>query len=209
MSNLWQSIDGDPATGIILAGGKSSRMAMDKAILTVRTRPVITEVMDILSSVVRDILIVTNQPETFVDFHLRTVRDLIAGKGPLGGLYTGLSVSRTDLNFVVACDMPFVNPDFVRYMLDASRGFDAVVPETVQGLEPLHAIYSKNCLAPVLEQLRAGDLKVQSLFSTIHASYVRADEIERFDPARQMFVNMNTEREFRRAQAIARGIIES
>ncbi len=209
MSDLWRSVDGDSATGIILAGGRSSRMDTDKAILTVRSRPVIVEVMDILSSVVKEILIITNQPETYGDLDLPTVRDIVAGKGPLGGIYTGLSVSGTRLNFVMACDMPFVNPHFVRYMLDAVHSFDAVVPETGKGFEPLHAIYTKNCLGPILHLLRAGDLKVQSLYSRVNVSYIRANEIERFDPTLKMFMNMNNRDDFRRAQAIARGILES
>jgi molybdopterin-guanine dinucleotide biosynthesis protein A len=192
----------DQVTGIILAGGKSRRIATDKAFLSLRNQPIIAEMMDTLHLLFDDILIITNNPEPYSSIAAEKVRDIIPNKGPLGGLYTGLTVSRTDYSFVVACDMPFVNPDLIVYMLDQREGFDVIVPHTVDGLEPLHAVYSKSCLEPILRHLENGDLKMQSFFSEVKVKHICQTVIERFDPELRTFFNINYREDYQRVKRL-------
>ena len=192
-------------TGIILAGGKGRRIATNKAFLTVGSRPIIADTMDALNSLFHHNLIITNDPETYDSIAAEKVRDIIPDKGPLGGLYTGLTVSRTQYSFVVACDMPFLNLDCILYMLDQREGFDVIVPHSVDGLEPLHAIYSKTCLGPIGRHLKKGDLKIQSFFREVKVKHIQQREIERFDPDLKTFFNINYREDYDKVKALAKG----
>ena len=196
------TLKGDRVTGIILAGGKGHRIATNKAFLTVGNRPIIADTIDTLRSLFNEILIITNDPEAYSSLDVEKVKDIIPGKGPLGGLYTGLTVSKTVHSYVVACDMPFLNPALINYMLEQRDGFDIIVPQSVVGLEPLHAIYSKNCIEPILRRLDNGDLKVQSFFGEVKVKYIRQTEIERFDPELRTFFNINYREDVHKVKAL-------
>ena len=192
----------DHVTGIILAGGKGRRIATDKAFLPVGNRPIIADTMDTLNALFKDVLIITNNPEAYEAIAAEKVKDIIPDKGPLGGLFTGLMISRTQHSFVVACDMPFLNPDLIHYMLDHREGFDVIVPHSVDGLEPLHAIYSKDCLKPILRHIEKGDLKIQSFFEEVRVKHIRQSEIERFDPKLRTFFNINYREDYQKLKCI-------
>jgi len=191
---------GDEITGCILAGGKSSRMAANKALLTVKECPLITETYETLNRIFDEILVITNSPEEYESIPARKIEDIIPGKGPLGGLYTGLTVSKTRYSFVVACDMPFLNDRIINYMLDKIEGYDVVVPCSESGIEPLHAIYSKTCLEPIYTHLVDGDLKVQSFFDDVKVAYIRQSEIMQFDPEGKTFMNINSDSDLQRVR---------
>src|SRR3990167_1947192 len=115
---------------IILAGGRNARMqGVDKAFLEVDGRPIISHIIDRLTPFVDQAIIVTNSPEKYVNFEARTVWDEIPDKGPLMGIYSGLKASSSEYNFVVACDMPFVNIALVGYIIDMKDGYDIIVPK--------------------------------------------------------------------------------
>jgi molybdopterin-guanine dinucleotide biosynthesis protein A len=197
MKSHQQSMGGEPSsqreplTGIILAGGKSSRIATNKALLKVKERPIIFDTYETFTGIFSEILIITNTPQAYESIQALKSKDIITGKGPLGGVFTGLSISRTQYNFVVACDMPFLNPGLIRYMLDKREGFDVVVPRSGDGCEPLHAVYSKACLGPIRKHLEDGDLQVQSFYDEVSVAYIRQSEIEQFDPEGKAFMNIN------------------
>jgi molybdopterin-guanine dinucleotide biosynthesis protein A len=133
---------------------------------------------------------------------LRLVSDIYPDKGPLGGVYTGLKMSNSFYNLVVACDMPFLNQALLRYMIQVSAGFDLVVPRLGTMIEPLHAVYSKGCLAPIGNLLRQGRLRVRELFALLRVRYVEADEINRFDPEHLSFFNINTKADLKKAREL-------
>ncbi|MFQ6091745.1 MAG: molybdenum cofactor guanylyltransferase [bacterium] len=193
------------ASGIIMAGGDNSRISTNKALLTLHGRPIIADTLDTLAPIFEEILIVTNRPQEYTFLNTEAVKDIIPRKGPLGGLYTGLTVSKNRYNFVVACDMPYLNPDLILYLLDRSEGFDVVVPQLEAGLEPLHAVYSKACLEPILTHLIEGDLKVQSFYGEVRTEYVQQREIERFDPELRAFFNINCREDLQKVKALAKG----
>ena len=194
---------------IILAGGKSSRLENDKVLETVGNRSLLQRVISGVSLLSNDIIIVTASEQTVpecIDYpKLRIVTDICPGKGPLGGIYTGLATSTSFYNLVVASDMPFLNQALLRYMIQLSANFDLVAPRVGDLVEPLHTVYTRNCLAPIEHMIKQGKLRVNLFFSLVKARYVEAEEIERFDPEHLSFFNVNTEADLKRARELARG----
>jgi len=194
---------------IVLAGGKGLRLGHEKALETVDNKSLIQWVVFSLSFFNSDIIIVAAAKQFFHRFvgypKLRIVTDAYPGKGPLGGIYTGLATSDSFYNLVVACDMPFLNQALLDYMIQISASFDLVVPRLGDMVEPLHAVYSKSCLAPIEGLLKQGNLKIHELFTLVKVRYVEATEINRFDPEHLSFFNVNTEADLKMAREIAKG----
>ena len=182
------------------------RLRQDKALETVGQKSLLEWVVFHLSFVSSDILIVTalEQSPPQLDNYpgLRVVSDICPGKGPLGGIYTGLKVSDSFYNLVVAGDMPFLNRALLRYMIGVSTGFDLVIPRVGNLVEPLHAIYSKGCIVPIECLLRQGKLSIRELFTSVRVRYVEAEEINRFDPEHLSFFNINTKADLERARGL-------
>jgi len=193
---------------IVLAGGKGLRLGQDKASETIGDRSLLERVVSRLASFNSDILIVSASERTFPQLNgyprLRTVADIYLNKGPLGGVYAGLKASDSFYNLVVACDMPFLNQALLRYMVQISPGFDLVVPRLGELVEPLHAVYSRGCLAPIETLLKQDDLSLRQLFALIKVRYVEAEEIDRFDPQHLSFFNINNEADMEKAKRIMR-----
>ena len=115
-------------TGIILAGGKSSRYGRNKALADFDGIPLIERVIRVMESVFPRIILITNSPDEFAYLQLPMHEDLIKGLGPLGGILTGLEAISDEAGFFTACDMPFLNSKLVRHIVDLRDDFDAVVP---------------------------------------------------------------------------------
>ena len=152
------------------------------------------------------ILIVTSREQS--DFPVacqaEILVDLYPDKGPLGGIYTGLLASWSSHSIVVACDMPFLNTELLRYMIELSGDFDAVIPRLREGMvEPLHAIYSKSCLDNMKTRLENNQLGVNPLFNTIRIRYVEQAECQRLDPQLLSFFNINSQPDLDQAIALA------
>lgn len=180
-------------TGIILSGGKSLRMGRDKAFIEVDGIPIIQRIYSIFENIFNEIIIVTNQIEPYERFKKAlTVSDLIVDHGALGGLYTGLYYSSYPFSFCVACDMPFLNEAIIRYLIKQMDGYDAIVPKTEDGLQPLHAIYSKTCLKPIKELLDMGKFKIIDFYPLIRIKIVEEPEFIQFDRMKKSFLNINT-----------------
>ena len=193
---------------IVLAGGKSLRLGQDKVLETIGNKSLLERAVFQLDSFNSDIIIVTAAKQSFPRLtgypRLRIVTDTYPDKGPLGGIYTGLAASDSFYNLVVACDMPFLNQALLDYMIQLSANFDLVVPRLGDMVEPLHAVYSKGCLAPMERLLRQGRLGVRELFTLVKIRYVEADEINRFDPEHLSFFNINTEADLEMARKLAK-----
>lgn len=198
-----------PISAMVLAGGKSSRLGIDKVRLTLRPKEGQAVDQTLLEGIVEKLLmiseevIVVGHGEVVCD-HLRarTVGDVYPGAGPLGGIYSGLQAVTFHHALVVACDMPFLNLDLLRYMINLPRDYDVLIPKWQGRLEPLHAIYSKNCLALIEGLLNRGDLKILHFFDLVRVHYVIAEELDRYDPDHLSFLNINTLDELKRAEAI-------
>jgi molybdopterin-guanine dinucleotide biosynthesis protein A len=135
---------------------------------------------------------------------MEIVVDVYPDKGPLGGIYTGLLASQSSHSIVVACDMPFLNTELLRYMIELSGGLDAVVPRLGEGMvEPLHAIYSRSCLDNMKIRLERNQLGINSFLDTVRVRYVERAECQRLDPQLLSFFNINYQSDLDRAIALA------
>ena len=194
---------------IVLAGGKSLRLGYDKVLETVGNTSLLERVIPRVSLLSSEVIIVTaNEPTNLdlVDYpKLRILSDIYPGKGPIGGIYTGLATSTSFYNLVVASDMPFLNQTLLRYMIQLSANFDLVVPRVGNLVEPLHAVYTKRCLATIEQMIKQDKLSVNQLFHLVRTRYVEAEEIERFDPKHLSFFNINTKVDLKRARELAIG----
>lgn len=193
-------------SSIALAGGRGSRLGRDKLLEFIGTESLIHRVVSCLSTFNGEIIIVKAENQSLPAFDypkLKIVADIYPDKGPLGGLYTGLVESGSLYNLVVAGDMPFLSRALLSYMIELTDGFDLVVPRLGEMVEPLHAIYSKSCLSPIRHLLTNNELRVSQLLTMLKVRYVEAYEIDRFDPERLSFFNINTEADVERAKYIA------
>jgi molybdopterin-guanine dinucleotide biosynthesis protein A len=193
-------------TSIVLAGGRGSRLGKEKHTEPLAGRSLIERTIGHLSALSSEILIVISSAQSLSSFAsytgTRTVVDLYPGKSSLGGIFTGLACSNSFHNVVVACDMPFLNPDLLRYMIDLSPEVDVVMPRLGGFEEPLHAIYSKNCTPHMERQLGEGNLKITAFFDLVRVRYVAEEEIDRFDPQHVSFFNINTQADLEKASLL-------
>lgn len=186
------------AAGIILAGGKSSRFKGNKAFAEISSQRLIERVVHVLKSVLPKVIIVTNTPEDYQISNAETVLDILPGRGPLGGIHAGLIASPYELNFVTACDMPFINKELVKYLVDqAAADDDAVVPVIGGYPEPLAAVYRRTCIKYIENVILADIYQVKSFYKFINVKYIPEEELLGFG-GEKLFFNINT-REIGRA----------
>ena len=185
-------------TGVILAGGASSRMGSNKALLPSRGGRFIEAIHRQMTSLFRDVLIVTNTPEAFEFLPCRMVPDLVPGMGALSGIHSGLRHSGAPHVFVVGCDMPYLDAGLVRHIASLAGESTVVVPESDRGLEPLHALYGRDALGPIEDALRSGKGRILSLFDNVRVRKLGREEVARFDPTFRSFRNINTPEEYYR-----------
>ncbi len=193
-------------TSIILAGGKSLRLGRSKFLEIIEDKSLIQWVVDRLAVLSTEIIIATARGEAIPCSSVakvRTVADIYPGKGSLVGIYSGLIASSSSQAIVVGCDTPFLSTGLLEYMTQTSPTFDVVVPRIKEKLEPLCAVYSKNCLAPIKELLEQNELRIDRLFSMIKVRYIEEDEINRFDPEHLSFFNINSQADLERARRLA------
>ena len=181
-------------TGILLAGGKSRRMGEDKRFLLVGGQPLYERSLATLQSIFYEVRIVIAQDSAPLSSDVPVVRDLVPNCGTLGGIYTGLKEAKTAYTFVVACDMPFLNAEVIRYLVSLKSKADAVIVRLRQSVQPTHAVYSRQCLPVFEEMVRTGRLKVQDCIGhpSIKVRVVEYDELREIDPEGHSFLNVNT-----------------
>ncbi len=172
------------------------RLGRVKALERVNAQTLLERTIDCLSTVSQALFIITSQEQfrliNAAQLKGKVIVDIHPGKGALGGIYTGLANMDSFYSLVVGCDMPFLNRGLLRYLIDISPTFDVVVPRIDGLLEPLHAVYSRNCLAPIKELIDKDKLEVLQLFNLVKTRYVGKDEITKFDPQCLSFFNINT-----------------
>jgi molybdopterin-guanine dinucleotide biosynthesis protein A len=182
-------------------------MGEDKALKPFLGRPLIQRLIDRLNPIADELIVTTNRPEQYSFLNLRLVPDLIPDRGALGGLYTALVSATGDLVAVVACDMPFASSTLLqtasRLMVEEEA--DVVIPESPEGLEPLHAVYRRITCVPAIEGAIAADKwKVISWFPEVKVRILKPNEIKVIDPSGLCFWNLNTPEEFAEAEQRAK-----
>ena len=154
-------------TGVILAGGLSSRMGSNKALLPYRSGRFIESIHRQLASLFGEVLVVANNPGLYDFLGCRIVPDLHPGLGVLAGLHAGLSASRSRHIFAVACDMPYLNGRLIAELVSRRESADVIIPEGDKGLEPLHAVYGRACLPHMEAALLDNRRRVISFFPEV------------------------------------------
>ncbi len=182
-------------SGVVLVGGKSRRFGKNKALVKIGGVPLIERVTRVLTSIFEETVLITNTPDLYAYLNLAMREDLIKDLGPIGGIYTALSSLRHEAAFLVACDMPFLNPALICHMVECRPGFDLVVPRIGWKLEALHALYTKGCLPAIKHLIRSRRYQVISFFHEVSARYVDEAEIRLFDPDLRSFYNINRPQE--------------
>ncbi|WP_141430925.1 molybdenum cofactor guanylyltransferase [Bacillus sp. 03113] len=190
---------------IILAGGKSSRMGKNKALLELRNgMTVIESIIEELSSLSEHVVIVTNQPEEYRFLQLPLIKDTWSEIGPLGGIHAGLRESPTSRNLIVACDMPFPSAEIGKYLLLQLDHVQAAVPQINEYTHPLFAAYRKDILSVIEEVVKENKRSMKQLLQKIQHKLVTETELERLGIQRieKYFFNMNNPTDYQNALSI-------
>ena len=182
----------DDVTAVILAGGRSSRMGRDKALLEVAGVPLIARILRVMRDSFTTFLISGDRPD-LAEPAIPYYADRFPGSA-LGGIYTGLIEAETPYIFVSACDMPYPDPHLIREIVGRREGNDAVVPRTGQYREPLFALYSKSCMVPIQNMLENNNYRIQNLYEIVKVMYLDFEEM--FFDWKKALMNVNTPREY-------------
>jgi molybdopterin-guanine dinucleotide biosynthesis protein A len=195
------------ATGLVLAGGRSSRLGRDKAREEVGGRPLLLRAVDAVALACDDVLIagdLAGREGLPLPAGVRWAPDLYPNRGPLGGLHAGLMAARHDYLLMAGCDMPFLDPLLLQLLVRLAPRHQAVVPRVQGRLQPLHAVYARSCL-PIVDQLLARPgrtASLQDLVSLLRVRYVEEPEMRPSDPDLRSTFNINTEEDLARARRL-------
>ena len=164
-------------TGIILAGGKSTRMGTDKGFVSFKNKTFIEHIITAIQPLVDEVIIISNQ-EDYDQFGLKRYDDLIKNAGPLAGIYTGLHYSKTENNLVISCDVPLINTEVLQKLIEQTNDTSEVVQLQSNGKNmPLIASYKKKCETIFLEELKLDQRKVQEALKKCKVQTVQIDSV--------------------------------
>ena len=170
-------------------------MGENKAFIEIEGLPIIKRICSLFKQLFQEVIIVTNDTELFRNLDSKVYGDIIPNKGAVGGLYTGIYYSIFEYSFCVACDMPFINKALVEFLIQNIRDEDAIVPRTKDGMQPLHALYSKNCLNGIRETIDQGKYKIIDFYSRARVRIIEEEDFISLDPSKTSFINVNTPEE--------------
>ena len=190
----------------MLAGGRSRRLGQDKALLRIGSdRPLVETLVDRLSALAAEVIVVADDAERLGRLDARIVPDALPGSGMLGGVYSGLRAASREHALVVGCDMPFLSPRLLGFLLSLPRDYDVLLPRWESGyVEPLHAVYSGDCLEVIERRLSEGRYAAGGFLSEVCVRYVDEPILRSLDPDLLSFFNVNSPADLDRAREIAR-----
>ncbi|MCM8804995.1 MAG: molybdenum cofactor guanylyltransferase [Candidatus Omnitrophica bacterium] len=181
---------------IILAKGeKSKRLNLDKSFIEIGNKKIIEIIIEKISQLFKKIHIVSILPEKFIIYKNEKIDILkdVLKCGPIGGIYIGLKNSKSLYNFVFACDLPFINVDFIRYMINIKKDYDVLVPVYNGNFEVLHSIYTKNILNTIENLIKEKNFKVKEILKKVNVRYIEENQIKKICKDENIFFNLNTE----------------
>lgn len=162
-------------TGIILAGGKSSRMGTDKGLLKIENKTFVEYVIDAVKSLVDDIIIVSDNPD-YDQFGFERIDDIIKEAGPVAGLYAGLKHSKTENNLVLSCDVPMIKTEILKLLVDTDyEQFDVTQIQSQSKTMPLIALYKKQCMNRCFELLEMGERRLRVAVNQLKTKTILID----------------------------------
>lgn len=181
-------------TAIVLAGGNSSRMGFDKQQLVLHNDRLIRQIVETLTGTFEQIILVTKTPELYHGLPVTTATDIIQGMGPLGGIHAGLIAAESRCAFVIACDMPGINKEYIAFMMESMKKapFEACVTRFGEWIEPFHGFYAKELTDELEAFLKLGRKSVYKFLEGQKTLYIPEEEARKFSPDWDMFFNLNT-----------------
>jgi molybdopterin-guanine dinucleotide biosynthesis protein A len=191
--------------GAVLAGGPSRRMGRDKALLDWEGTPLAVRVVNRLKEALPDVVVVAKRTGPLEDLGLSVVADALDLQTPLTGILAALREAKGRPVFVVACDMPFVNPSLVRRIVELGEGYEAAAPVHGGRLEPLHALWGPLAEQRIVRSIEAGDLAAHRVLEQLHLRRIEEEEWRPIDPEGRSFANANTPQELERMHEKDRG----
>jgi len=194
-------------TGVILAGGKNSRLpGKKKAFQKVGSETILENIYDVFSNLFKEIIIVVNEPREFAGLNMSVVTDVLPSKCALAGLHAGLFYASFPYAYVTACDTPFVKQDVVEYIVrQIEPSYDVIIPRTDDGLEALFAVYSKDCIPLIENNLEKNIFMIKKFFRRKKVKEIPVDQLRKLDPQMQFIFNVNTPADLDKAKLIANG----
>jgi molybdopterin-guanine dinucleotide biosynthesis protein A len=177
-------------TGIVLIGGRSRRFGSDKVVAPFKGKSLVEHVVDLITPLFDDVILIGNRRPGLEAFHV--AEDIFPGCGPLGGIYTALTVAGTSQCFVFAADMPNLDKGFIRYMISMAGEHDVVIPLWSKGREPLHAIYHKRIIPVVKDLLDRKSFRIFDLLKSVDTFPIPEEDIRKFREPESIFSNINT-----------------
>jgi molybdopterin-guanine dinucleotide biosynthesis protein A len=175
-------------SGYILAGGRSSRMGTDKALLIFQEKPLLKHIISLIEPIC-DIVVISGQNFGYSNFGVEIVPDLYTQCGPIAGIYSSLEHSVSEWNLLVSVDVPFINEELLQYLISEAGDYDCVVPEHRLGVEPLIGMYRRRILPVVDEMITHGDYKITRLLSQVNTRYLDCNSL--VDKYPRLFTNIN------------------
>ena len=196
---------------VIQAGGKSTRMGQDKALMSFHGTTMIEYILHQVEKLGKEIVIISNRPEEYQGFRIPVISDVYPDIGALGGLYTAIYHSTAEYCLLLACDMPFINLSFIQHLISLAPQFDAVIPRIHPNefTEPFRAVYSKTCLPAIEAAILSDQRRVLSFFDDVNIRFVDEPEIKRYDPELITFFNVNTPEDLIEAEKNAQKLSQS
>ena len=193
-----------PCTGVILAGGENRRFSgKNKALVQVAGKRILDHIYGVFSDLFEEIILVTNNPIQYFEWDLNIVTDLFPVRSSMTGIHAGLFYAKNRYAFVTASDTPFIKKELIETILNnIEPRVDVVVPETPKGLEPLCALYSKECLNPIKQQLEREKFKIDHCFQKVRIKTIPEKMLREKDPDLVSFININTPADLTRAEKI-------
>ncbi len=186
-------------------------MGTDKALLSISGRTMLEVIAERVSLVANDVFVVADDGDKYVEFGLRVVPDVIRGAGSLGGIFSALLQAKHDVCLVVACDMPLLNVELLRYLVESLGQYDVVIPSLAAGrsdqsayetLDTMHAVYRKSALPALEQRIRAGEFKIATALQNLDLLRVPEETIRRLDPQLLSLFNVNTPEDYEFARSI-------
>ncbi|MBN1572408.1 MAG: molybdenum cofactor guanylyltransferase [Deltaproteobacteria bacterium] len=182
-------------------------MGVNKALLVLDGATIIERVIKTIEQILSEIIVVTNDLESFAhlksgNIPIKMVKDIHTGVGALGGLHSGIHHAAEDLVFVCACDMPFINPKLVKFIIDAAKGCDAAVPVIGNNYEPLMAAYSKGCIEGIEKQIGLGEKQIKSFFGDVRLREIAEADLRKIDRDLLSLFNINNPEDLSAARRI-------
>jgi len=192
-------------TGIILAGGKNSRLPGEKKTFRkVGEMMILESIYKVFSRLFKEVIIVVNDPKDFVGWDMTIVTDIIPSKCALAGLHAGLFYAFYPYAYVTACDTPFIRPSVIEHIVGRiEKGYDVIVPRTDDGLETLSAAYSKDCIPLIEACLGKNIYMIKRFFRPGKVKEIPIHELKPLDPDLQFIFNVNTPEDLEKARIMA------